>query len=120
MLGEGREGSGLERARSRFARADSDRLLERADEDLSVANVSCFGSFFDGVDRAFHLVFAEGDLDLYLRKEVDYVFGAAIQLTVALLPAESTCLDDRQALDADLRKGLSHLVEFVRLNNRRH
>ena len=63
---------------------------------------------------------AVGDdhLDLDLRQEIDDVFGAAIELGMALLAAEALDLGDGEAGDADLRQRLAHLVELERLDDR--
>ena len=45
------------------------------------------------------------------------VFGAAIDLGLALLPPEAAHLAHRQALHADAREGLAHGLELVRLNH---
>ena len=57
-------------------------------------------------------------LDLDLGQEVDHVFGAAIELGVALLAPETLDLGHRHAGDADFRQRLAHLVELERLDDR--
>ena len=61
---------------------------------------------------------AEHDLDLHLGQEVDDIFGAAIELGVALLAAETLGLGDRDALQADFLQRFLHLVELERLDDR--
>ena len=56
-------------------------------------------------------------LDLHLGKEVDHVFGAAVQLGVALLPSEPLGLDHRDALQAHLVQRFFHLIQFERLDD---
>ena len=56
-------------------------------------------------------------LDLHLRQEVDHVLGAAVQLGVALLPAEALDLGHRQARHADVGQGLAHLFELEGLDD---
>ena len=51
-------------------------------------------------DAIEHLVLDRG-LDLHLRQEIDHVLGAAVQLGVALLPAEALHLGHGDALHAD-------------------
>ena len=63
-------------------------------------------------------VVGEHDLDLHLGQEVDDVFGAAIELGVALLAAEALGLGDGDALQADLLQRLLHFVELERLDDR--
>ena len=58
---------------SRFARANSYRLLQCANEYLAVSDVSGFGRFFDGIDGVLYLVVAQGDSILTLgRKSMTY------------------------------------------------
>ena len=60
----------------------------------------------------------EDDLELHLGQEIDHVFGAAIELGMALLPAEPLGFDHGDALKADLLKGLLHLVQLEWLDDR--
>ena len=64
-----------------------------------------------------HLVL-DDQLDLHLGQEVDDVFGAAIELGMALLPAEALGLDHGDALEADLVERVLHLVELEGLDDR--
>src|SRR5207245_3943347 len=50
--------------------------------------------------------------------EVDGVLTAAVQLGVALLPAEAAHLGDRHADDADAGQGLLDVVQLERLDDR--
>ena len=59
----------------------------------------------------------DGDLELHLRHILHGVFGAAIDLGLALLPAEPAHLAHRQPLHADIGKRLAHGLEPVRLNH---
>ena len=63
-------------------------------------------------------VVAEHHLDLHLGQEVDDIFGAAIELGVALLAAEALGLGHGDALQADLLQRFLHLVELERLDDR--
>jgi hypothetical protein len=63
-------------------------------------------------------VVGKHDLDLHLGQEVDDVFGAAIELGVALLAAEALGLGHGDALQADLLQRFLHLVELERLDDR--
>ena len=51
----------------------------------------------DRLDAALGVAVLDHDLDLHLGQEVDHVLGAAIELGVALLPAEALDLGDGQA-----------------------
>src|SRR5512142_1963525 len=70
---------------SGLAGADPHDLLDCGDEDLAVTDLARARGAHDGLDGAFDPVVRQDDLDLDLRQEVDDVFGAAIELGVALL-----------------------------------
>src|SRR5262249_35189582 len=63
-----------------------------------------------------HLV-AQDDLDFHLGKEINDIFGTAIEFSVAFLAAESLGFRDRDALKPHLLKSLLNLVELERLYN---
>jgi len=75
------------------------------------------GGLLDGLDRPFGEVVVDDQLDFHFGQKIDDVFGAAIQLGMALLPAETFRLDDRQPLKADLVQGFFDFVEFERFDN---
>src|SRR5207253_2975937 len=85
-----------------LAGADAHRFLDRQNEDLAVADLVGFRRELDRLDRALGERVVEDHLDLHLREEVDHVFGAAIDLGVALRPAEAPDFADGHARDADL------------------
>src|SRR5690606_16616736 len=105
---------GSERIGVDLAGADADDLVERDDEHLAVADLAGARGAGDGLERGVeHLVRHRG-LDLELGQEVDDVFGAAVQLGMALLPAEALDLGDGQARHAGIAEGFAHLVELER------
>ena len=64
--------------------------LDRQDEDLAVADPPGLRRRRDRLDaRDRRLAVLDEDLQLDLGQEIDDVFGAAIQLGMALLPAEA-------------------------------
>src|SRR4030095_14825226 len=103
-----------------FAGADAHSLLDRRDEDLAVADLAGAGGLADGVHGAFDLAVLDHQLDLDLGQEAHGVLGAAIDLGLALLPAEPLDLADRQALDAKPGERVAHLVELEGLEDRHH
>src|SRR3954452_2401549 len=109
--------SGSDSVQPGFAGADADRFLDVGDEDLAVADAPGLRGAADRVDRLLDQVVGDHDLDLHLGQEVDDVFGAAIELGVALLAAEALGLGHRDALQPDLLKRLLHLVELERLDD---
>src|SRR3546814_9931809 len=108
----------LDGGRAALAGADADGLLDRADEDLAVADAPGMGGLLDGLHRALDQVVPQDDLDLHLGQEIDDVLGAAVELGVAFLAAEALGLGHRDALDADLVQGFLHLVQLERLDDR--
>ena len=57
------------------------------------------------------------DLDLHLRQEVHVVFGTTVDFGLALLPAEPLHLRDGEALHAEWRQCLAHVVELEGLDD---
>ena len=74
----------------------------------------------DGLHCLARDVVADGQLDLDLRQEVDHVFGATIQLGVALLSPETLHLTHRHPGDANLPQRFAHVVEFEGFDNRHY
>ena len=87
------------------------------DEDLAVADAAGLGGALDGLHHPADDRVRDHDLDLHLREEVHHVLGAAVELGVALLPAEALDLGGGQAGDADLGERLLHLVQLERLDD---
>src|SRR5574343_1953988 len=100
-----------------LAGTDADDLLDRHHEDLAVADLAGAGGLDDGVDGGFGGFSLDDDFDLDLGQEVDDVFGAAIQFSMALLTAKTLDFGDGQAADTDFRQRLAYLVELERLDD---
>ena len=83
-----------------FPGADPHRPFHVDDEDFPVADAARLGSLANGFDSAFHHVVAEHDFDFHFGKEIDDIFGAAIELGMALLAAEALCFGDGNSLKA--------------------
>src|SRR5437870_268252 len=103
-----------------FAGADADGLLERADEDFSVADLAGAGRGGDRFDRAVDEVARHRHLNLQLRQEAHGIFGAAVDFGVTFLTSVAFHFRDRQAVDADGRQRVAHLVQFERLYDRHY
>src|SRR6266850_8183913 len=101
-----------------LASANSDGVVDARHEDLAVADAAGMGRAADCLDRLLDHLILDDELDLHLGQEVDHVLGAAIQLGMALLPAETLHLGHGQAGDPDLRERFAHLVELERLHDR--
>src|SRR5512135_2756486 len=95
-----------------FAGADAHNLLELEHEDLAVADLAGVRGLLDRLDHAVQHLGLDRGFDLHFRQEVHHVLRAAIQLGVALLPAEALDLGDGDALHADARERFAHLVEL--------
>src|SRR5438477_1553440 len=114
----GQIASGSNRIGAALSGADADRLIDRRDEDLAVADPASMRGLLDRLDGALDHRFLHDHLDFDLGQEIDDVFGAAIEFGVALLPTKALGLGHGDALDADLVKRLLHLVELERLDDR--
>src|SRR6516165_601972 len=108
----------LNRVGAALAGADADRLIDRRDKDLAVADPAGMRSLLDRLDRALDQRLLHHDLDLHLRQKIDNVLGPAIELGVSLLPSETLGLGDSDSLDADFVKRLLHLVQLEGFDNR--
>src|SRR5262245_40012 len=107
----------LERVRAGFAGADPDRLVDGRNEDLAVTDASGARRILDRFHRLVDELVGEDDLDLNLGQEVDDIFGAAIELGMAFLPAETLGLGNGNALQSHFLQGLFDFVELERLDD---
>ena len=103
-----------------LARTDADRLFERGDEDLAVADLAGARGCRDRVDHLGHQLARHGDLDLQLRQEAHGIFGAAIDLGMALLPPVALHLGHGEAVHAESGERVAHLLQLERLDDRHH
>src|SRR5690606_9201475 len=102
------------------AGADAHRVVEREDEDLSVADLACLGGGDDRLNGPLDDVDGDGHLDLDLGQETDGVFRATVDFRVPLLTPVAFDFGDGQALYADGGQRFAHLVELERLDNCHH
>src|SRR4029079_12286603 len=105
----------LDRVRAAVAGPNANRLLDIGHEDLAVADAAGAGRLRDGFHHIVDQAVLDNDLDLHLWQEVDYIFGAAVELGMALLAAKTLHLGDGYAGDAGVMKGVLHVVELERL-----
>ena len=75
----------LDRVFAAVARADPHCLRHRESEDLPVTDATGVGRALDGLEHLLHRVITDDDLELDLRKEINGVLGAPVQLCVSLL-----------------------------------
>src|SRR5687768_15009420 len=86
-----------------LAGADANDFFQIEHEDLAVADLAGVRRFLDRLDHLLEQLGLDRGFDLHLGQEVDHVLGAAVELGVALLPAEPLDLGDGDALHADRR-----------------
>ena len=73
-----------------FAGTDSNHLLQIEDEYLAVADFAGVRRLGDRFQHNVQLLIGHGDLELDLGQKIHDIFGAAIQLGMALLSAKSS------------------------------
>src|SRR3982075_3445409 len=110
--------AGLDGVQSGFPGSDPNGFFDIGDEDLTVADSPGLGGATDRLDGLFDHVVAEHNLDLHLGEKIHDVFGSAIKLGMAFLPAEALGLGNGNALQSDLLQCLLHFVEFEGLDHR--
>src|SRR5258708_4064082 len=108
------------RGRIGLAGADADYLLKVEHEDLAVADLAGVRRFLDRRDRLLEHLGLDRRFDFYLGQKVDDVFRAAIELGVPFLPTEALHFRHGDALHADGRERLAHLVELEGLDDCRY
>src|SRR2546430_4716353 len=87
MTGEG--GNQLNCLRSGFLSADTDGIFDGTDEDFAVADFAGLGGFDDGRNGICNQAVRQHNFDFELRKKIDGVFAAAINLGMTFLATES-------------------------------
>src|SRR5688572_23136651 len=102
----------LKRRRIGLAGADADHFFQIEHEDLAVADLAGVSRALDRIDHLLEELALHGGFDLHLGQEVDHVLRAAVELGMAFLTPESLHLGHGDALHADRRQRLAHLVEL--------
>src|SRR5208282_3353171 len=108
----------LQGVHAALAGADPHHLFHRHDEDFAVADSAGARRALDRLDDLRRQLVRNDYLELDLGQKVHDVLGAAVQLGMPLLTAESLDLADRETLHTDTRQGLFDLVELERLDDR--
>src|SRR4051794_16164517 len=98
-----------ERVFTALAGANTDGLLDRRDEDLSIANPPGAGDRQDRLDDITNDVVLDDDLDPDLGNEVHDISRAAIDLLLATGSTKAFDLVDGHALNADFAKAILHI-----------
>src|SRR6476646_9167838 len=102
----------LKRVAVGFAGPDPQGVIDRRHEDLAVADLPGAGARGNDSDRLVRKVGRDCDFDPELGQEVHDIFGAPIDLGMALLAAVTLDLGYRHAVNADRRQGLADLVQL--------
>src|SRR5580693_5685560 len=108
----------LDGARVALARPNAHDLLEIKYKNLPVPNLAGFRRFHDRFDHQFNEPIIHRDLDFCLRHKLNHILGAAINLGVSPLPAETPHLGDCQPANPDIADRSSYLVELERFDDR--
>ena len=93
-------------------------VVHARDPDLAVADLAGGRRLDDHVHHIGGVRVLDDDLDLHLGDEVDRVLRPAVDLGVALLPAEAADLTDRQAVHPEGLQRLLDVLELERLDDR--
>src|SRR5450755_1389148 len=107
----------LEGVRAGLTGADAHDLFKLENEDLAVADLAGVGCLLDRLDDAIEHVALDRGFDFDFWKEVDDIFGATVELGMALLTPKTLDLGHGDALHADGGKGLPDLVQLEWLND---
>jgi len=102
----------LYRRFSALTGADPYDFLHRRHKDLAVADAACLGRCLDRFDYLGDKRIGGNDLELYLGKKVNHIFGAPVEFGVTFLPSETLYLGHGNALHADSIQGVLYLVEL--------
>src|SRR6185437_5136528 len=100
-----------------LAGADAHRLLDRRNEDFSVTDLARAGGGGQLVHDLIELFARDRDLEPQFRKKVYGVFGAAVDLGVALLPPIAFDLRHGHAVDAYASESVAYLFELEWLDD---
>src|SRR5205807_2521562 len=100
-----------------LARPDAYRLVDGSDEDLAVTDLAGFSGPDNGFDHCIHPVRRHRDLDADFRKKIHGVFGAAVNLGVALLAAVALDLARGHSVHADGDQRIADLVQLEWLDD---
>src|SRR5262245_65997105 len=94
-----------------FARADANRVLDRGDKDLAVADLAGAGGAHDGLNGLVDGAFRYHHLDLDLGQKTHRVFGAAVDFRMPLLPSITLEFGYGHALEPVIGSLLAHFLE---------
>src|SRR5215204_4158003 len=96
---------------------DPPDVVDWHDPYLAVADLAGASRFDELLDHPVDIAVVDEDLDPDLGHEVDGVLGAAVDLRVPALTAETLDVGDREALHAEVLDGVLHVVDLERLDD---
>ena len=106
---------------TRFSRSNSNAVIDRYDEYLSVTNLSAgprSPSLNDRIDRRLNELFIDSNLKLNLSAKVPGKIFGSISWSLTVLVPKPLTIHDRQSKDLNLAQGGFHRLKMMRLDNR--
>jgi hypothetical protein len=107
--------SNLERRRASLAGPNAKHRFEIENENLAVADLFGSARALNRLDDLGKQVVGDRDFDLDLGNKAHGVLIAAIDLGLALLPAEATNFADGHTLDTEAGERIPNFIELERL-----
>src|SRR6185312_8557063 len=89
-----------------------DNIINPAEKNLAVTNLSCARGIHDRLDRLFSDGIGQHKLKFGLRDQVDGIFLATVKLSVAFLATVAADLKHGHSLHSDLVESVFDCVEF--------
>ena len=110
------QGFGLDGLFALFLGANADGFVDRGDEDFAITDLAGLGGTNNRANGGIDAVIGNHHFDFDLGQEIDRVFAAAINFSVALLAAKPFDFTDRHSLNADVTEGVLNFFQFEGLN----
>jgi len=113
-------GAVLDRLATAFARADSDAVVHRKDENLTITDftvLTAASPFKDRVDRGLYKRFVHGNLKLHFSQQIDAEFVTAVDAGLTFLSAETLAIHHGEPKNFDLRQRLFDGFQFAGLDD---
>jgi len=103
---------------SAFVRPNSDCFFDFGHKNFAVPDLAGLGRLQDRFDDTLRAIVGHHDFEFYFRQEIDGVFAAPINFTVAFLPPETAHFAQSHSLDPDSGKRVLHRLGFKWFNDR--
>ena len=92
--------------------ADADGFIDSGHEDFAVSDFAGSGCADDGLNGLVLDLVGDNDFDLYFGQQIDGVFAAAVELSVALLAAMAAGFQNCHAFNAGFEEGILHGIQL--------